>query len=245
MREAGRKLAGVLRVLEGTVAVGVQTVELDRLALARIKEAGAEAAFLNYRPEGAKKVYPATICVSINDVVVHGLPSGYRIQVGDLVKLDLGLVFKGFYVDTAATVLVRPISPEAERLVSVTKEALRRAVAEAKIGKTLGDVGAIIQKTAESAGFSILKSLTGHGIGRSLHEDPVVLNFGRAGEGEALREGMVIAIEPMIGGGRPPQGERVKQLSDDSFVTADRSPSAHFEHTVAVTKDGPIVLTEA
>jgi methionyl aminopeptidase len=240
MAEGGRRLASVLRKLGVSVRVGMTTRELDALAYRLITDFGCKPSFLNYRPAGAAKAYPATLCTSINDVVVHGLPSDYVVKDGELVKLDLGLIYRGFHVDAARTVPVGNISPEAKRLMIVTRKALDAGIKEAKLGHTLGDIGFAIQDVVRKAGYSVARGLTGHGIGRSLHEDPTVYNFGRRGQGEELEEGTVIAIEPMVNIG----GGDIKQLKDDSYATRDGSLSAHFENTVAITKKGPRVLTE-
>jgi len=240
MAEGGKHLAAVLRKLEESVRAGMTTAEIDRMAYGLITGFGDKPSFLNYRPEGARHAYPATICASVNDVVVHGLPSDYVVKEGDLVKLDLGLIHRGFHLDAARTVPIGKIAPEAKRLIVATRKALEVGIKEAKPGHTLGDVGFAIHGVAEKAGFSIAQGLTGHGIGQSLHEDPAVFNFGRRGQGEEIVEGMVIAIEPMVNAG----GGSIKQLKDDSYATQDGSLSAHFENTVAITKKGPRVLTE-
>ncbi len=241
MTEGGKRLAAVLRELEANIRRGMTTKEIDRMAYALITSTGDKPSFLNYQPEGARRPYPATICVSLNDVVVHGTPSERTmIHDGDLVKLDLGLIHRGFHLDAARTVMVGNILPEVKRLVAMTRRALDAGVREARPGHTMGDIGNAIQTVAEEAGFSVAQGLTGHGIGRSLHEDPVVFNFGRRGKGIKIEEGMVIAIEPMLNLGAP----AVKQLRNDSYATRDGSLSAHFENTVAITKEGPRVLTE-
>jgi methionyl aminopeptidase len=239
MAEGGRRLAEVLRRLKEATRAGTTTKYLDRLAYQLIHKSGAKPAFLHYRPAGARHAYPHSLCTSLNDVVVHGQPSDYAIKEGDLVKLDLGLLYKGFYLDAARTVAVGRVGKDAEQLVAATQEALRAAISETKIGKTLGDIGYTIEKIAKKNRCAVADGLTGHGIGRSLHEDPTVPNVGRTGEGEELQEGIVLAIEPMFVLGRPP----LKQLRDESWATADGSLTAHFEHTVAVTKSGPQVLT--
>lgn len=240
MREAGKKLARVLAALTEEVRTGMKTSDLDVRAQELIKAEGARPAFLGYRPSGADKPFPATICVSINETVVHGQPSDYVIKEGDLVKLDLGLIHRGFYSDAAVTIKAGEVSEKAAKLTWVTEEALKKGIAAAKIGNTLGDLGASIGNFVKENGFEVVKTLTGHGIGRELHEDPYVFNFGRPGEGEELKEGMVLALEPMVTAG----GARVRQLKDDSFITADGSLAAHFEHTVAITKNGPEILTK-
>ncbi len=239
MAEAGKILANIIYEISSNAREGVSLIQLDRLAFKLIEAANARPAFLGYRPEGASKPYPATICASINDVIVHGLPTKYLIKNGDLVKLDFGLFYKGWCVDAAKTVPIDPISDTAARLVKVTKEALDHGIAVMQPGNRLGDIGHAIQEHAEKNGFKIIKGLTGHGIGKRLHEDPSVLNFGTKGRGEILKSGMVLALEPMIAVGT----SEIVQLADDSYATADQSLSAHFEHTVAVTEEGPKVLT--
>jgi methionyl aminopeptidase len=240
MAEAGQKLGRVLHALRVLVRVGVTTKYLDEASHALIKEEGAEPAFLNYRPPGSRKGYPFTLCASLNETVVHGLPSDYALKDGDLVKLDLGLKLKGFYVDSAITVGIGNISREAKKLMAITEEALAKGIKEARVGKTTGDIGYVIESCAKKNKFSIVESLTGHGIGRGLHEDPYVLNFGKPGSGEELRVGMVIAIEPMVAMGSGAS----QQLRDESFITKDGSLAAHFEHTVAITAKGPRILTK-
>lgn len=239
MAEGGKRLAGVIKALKGMVAIGVKTADLDREAKRLIEEAGCKPAFLGYKPGGAGKPYPATICASVNDGVVHGLPSNYALQDGDILKLDLGLVYKDYYSDSAITVPVGNISKQYQKLISVTREALEKGIAAARAGNTLGDIGHAIGSFVDMNGFSVVHSLTGHGIGKRLHEDPYVFNEGKPGDGEELKVGMVLALEPMVAAGRG----RVRQLSDDSFVTADGSMAAHFEHTIAITERGAKILT--
>jgi methionyl aminopeptidase len=239
MAEGGRRLGEVLQALKAAVNVGVTTKQLDRMAYQLIHKSGAKPAFLNYRPAGARKPYPYSLCTSLNSVVVHGQPSDYVLRNGDIVKLDLGLTYKGFATDAAITVGVGEISREAKKLMAATEEALAAGIKAAKLGNTLGDIGATIEKIAKKNKFSVADGLTGHGIGRSIHEDPTVFNVGRAGAGEPLREGVVLAIEPMF----TAKNGKIKQLRDESWATADDSLAAHFEHTVAITKRGPLVLT--
>lgn len=243
MAEGGRILAGILEVLKKETRAGITTNHLDELSLKLIKESGAKPAFLNYRAQGSLRPYPKTLCTSLNDVVVHGVPSDRLIQEGDLVKIDLGLIYQNFYLDSARTVYVGKPPKEIQKLIAVTEEALVLGIKSARVGKTLGDIGYAISTCATKNGFSIVGSLTGHGIGRHLHEDPTVFNFGRPGEGEELKEGMVLAIEPMISAGSTKKGSQVKEMPDGGFATADGSLSAHFENTVAITKKGPQVLT--
>jgi len=244
MAEAGHRLAKILATLKSETKAGIATKYLEKRTRVLIKESGAEPAFLNYRPTASSKPYPAALCVSVNDTVVHGLPSNYVLKEGDLVKLDLGLKYRGFYVDAALTVGLEKISEKARRLLQVTERALELAVAHCYLGKRLGDIGQVIQNFVERNKFSIIKTLTGHGIGRSLHEEPTVLNFGSRGSGAKLEVGMVLAIEPMVSSSPPPKGEKVIQKEDDSFITTDGSLAAHFEHTVAITEAGPRILTK-
>jgi methionyl aminopeptidase len=225
----------VLEELVRAAAPGVTTAELDRLARARTRALGAEPAFLGYHG------YPAALCVSVNDEVVHGIPSEERVLAeGDVVGLDFGVVLDGWYGDSARTVPVGRISAAAARLLEVTEGALARAIAAARPGGRLGDLGAAVQAFAEPRGFTVVRDFVGHGIGRRLHEPPQIPNVGAAGTGPVLRAGMVLAIEPMVNAG----GSEVSTLDDGwTAVTEDGSLSAHFEHTVAITENGPEVLT--
>jgi methionyl aminopeptidase len=240
MAEGGRRLGAVLEHLKMEVQPDVTTLALDRIARALITANGDVPAFLNYRPEGARHAYPYTLCASVNDVVVHGQPSNYVLREGDIIKLDLGLKHQGFYLDAAITVGVGKISAEAKKLMAVTEESLYAGIKEAKPGRSLGDIGYVIEHVVRKNRFSIAEELTGHGIGKNLHEDPTVFNFGDRGTGMKLLPGMVIAIEPMvvIGAGA------IVQLEDEGYGTVDKTWAAHFEHTVAVTKDGPMILTK-
>ena len=237
---AGKILAAVMREVAGLVRPGVSLSLLDDAAYRLITEAGAKPAFLGYRPSGSARAYPASICASLNDVVVHGVPSGRILREGDVLKLDFGLKRGGFFTDAALTVGVGKISAEAARLIKVTKEALELAIKECRPGKTLGDIGFVIDAHAKKNGFKTVRELTGHGVGLELHEDPVVPNRGKRGEGLRLEEGMVLAIEPMLSAG----SEEIIQTEDDAYATADGAPSAHFEHTVAITPAGPLVCTK-
>jgi methionyl aminopeptidase len=239
LADAGQCLARVLDALCAMVRVGLETRELDIQARTRIKEEGALPAFLGYRVPGWKKAYPAALCVSVNDVVVHGIPSDYAIRDGDVVKLDIGLKLRGWYADAARTVLVGRVSGEARRLSTVTEESLAAGIAAAKPGNTIGDIGAAIATRVKHAGFSIADQLTGHGIGRELHEAPAVPNVGAPGRGEELLPGMVLAIEPMVAAG----SGRTIEREDGSFATKDGSLTAHFEHTVIITSRGAQILT--
>ena len=236
MRRAGRIVRQVLDEAKAMVKPGITTMDLERFAEKRILELGAKPAFKGYYD------YPCVLCTSINNEIVHGIPSEKRrLKEGDLVSIDCGVLLEGYYGDAAVTVGVGKISPEAEKLMRVTEESLARGIAQVKVGNTVGDVGAAVQRHVEKAGFSVVREFVGHGIGKQLHEDPQVPNFGAPGAGTKLREGMVLAIEPMVNAGRP--GSRV--LDDHwTAVTEDGSYSAHFEHTVAVTRNGPMILTE-
>ncbi len=231
--EACRVVHVILAELRQRVAPGISTGELDALAEARLAELGALPAFKGYHG------FPACICISVNEEIVHGIPGPRRLQEGDLVSLDFGAVKDGWYGDAAVTVAVGAPTPAAARLLEVTAEALDRGVAAARPGARLGDVGAAVQGCVEAEGFSVVRDFVGHGIGRALHEPPPVPNFGAPGTGILLRPGMVLAIEPMVTAGRP----EVELLGDGwTAISADRSLCAHFEHTIAVTESGPLVL---
>ncbi len=242
MAEGGRRLGLILKALRKETKAGITTDFLDQLSFKLIKESDSKPAFLGYS-QGGQKTFPKTLCASVNDVVVHGLPSGYVLKKGDLVKLDLGLIYSGFYLDSAITVGIEPISPSARKLIHATEEALALGIKAARTGQTLGDIGYAIFSRINQDNFSIVEKLTGHGIGLELHEDPTVLNFGHSKSGMELVAGMVIAIEPMVSLAPPPQGGRVKEMADGSFVVKSGALSAHFEHTIAITPNGPRVLT--
>lgn len=236
---SGRILAKVLTELSQKVKVGISLDFLDDLTRRLIKEAGGRPAFLGYRPESSRQPYPAAVCLSLNEQVVHGLPSSCKLCSGDLLKIDFGVNYQGYFSDAAVTLGIGEISPLAKKLIKATRKALAAAISEAQPGKHLGDLGFAIETTIQKAGFRVIEDLTGHGIGFELHEEPVIHNYGKKGEGIELKPGMVLAIEPMASLGKG----KVIQLSDDSFVTADSSLTAHFEHTVAVTENGPRILT--
>lgn len=234
MHRANAIVQETLRMLAEHVRPGISTAELDRLAESFILAQGARPAFKGYHG------YPATLCTSVNDVIVHGIPSDRCVlKEGDIVSLDCGVVLEGFYGDGAVTLPVGTISPQAQRLLQVTRECLQLAVACVRPGRRLGDVSAAIQNHAESAGFSVVREFVGHGIGRSLHEDPQVCNYGTPGTGPELRPGLVLAIEPMVNEGSP--GVRV-DADGWTARTEDGKLSAHFEYSVAVTENGPWVL---
>lgn len=235
MRASGRIVRQVLDAVREAVAPGVTTMELERVAEAKIKELGAKPAFKGYYE------YPCVLCTSVNDEIVHGIPSEKRaLKNGDIVSLDCGVVLDGFYGDAAITVPVGDVAPEVKKLLEVTEASLKGAIEQMVIGNTVGDIGAAVQKLVEDNGFSVVRDFVGHGIGTRLHEDPQVPNYGTKGFGTKLKEGVVLAIEPMVNAGKP--GARVL---DDKWtaVTEDGSFSAHFEHCIAVTKNGPLVLT--
>jgi methionyl aminopeptidase len=240
LKEGGKILGEILRDLAKKVKPGVFTKELDWLAENSIKQAGGKPAFKNYKPDFAVRAYPATLCASVNSVVVHGIPNSQPLQEGDILTLDLGMEYKGLFTDAAITVGVGKISSLAKKLISVTKKSLELAIEQCEVGYTLGDIGYAIEKFVRSRGFKEVRMLTGHGVGYKPHEDPDVLNFGEPGKGMRLKEGMVIAIEPMVS---LLSGDVVERF-DGSFVTKEECLSAHFEHTIAITAKGPIVLTK-
>jgi methionyl aminopeptidase len=235
MREAGRLVGEVLTELAGQVAPGVTTADLDAMAEKRIRAAGATPAFKGYHG------YPATICASVNEEVIHGIPSGRRVlNEGDVISIDVGASLGGYFGDSAITLPVGPVSEEAATLLRVTDESLYKAIECVKPGGRISDIGHAVQQHVEAYGFSVVREFVGHGIGQKMHEEPQVPNYGEPGRGPRLAEGMVLAIEPMVNAGKP----AVKVLADGwTAVTRDGSLSAHFEHTVAVTADGPWILT--
>ncbi|HEY4523646.1 MAG TPA: type I methionyl aminopeptidase [Candidatus Paceibacterota bacterium] len=239
MAKGGRMLAKVIDEIKHNARVGVSLEKLDRLAFRLIKEFGAEPAFLGYCPEGAEKAYPATICASLNNVVVHGVPDKKILKSGDVLKLDLGLRYRGLCVDAAVTVGIGEVSSGAKKMMEVTQTALAFAIEVAKPGKRIGDIGYTIEKYVTKNGLKVIRGLTGHGIGKKLHEEPVVFNFGSLGRGLKLQPGLTIAIEPMTSMGSPD----IVQLKDESYATSDGSLSAQFEHTIAITEDGARILT--
>jgi methionyl aminopeptidase len=234
MRAAGRVVAGLLAMLTGMVRPGLKTKALDAAARDFLREAGAEPAFLGYRG------YPASICVSVNEEVVHGIPGDRRIQTGDVVSLDVGAVVSGYYGDAAVSVIVGDAPARVRQLVDTTRRALAQGIAQARLGQRLSDISHAVQRAAESEGFSVVRDFVGHGIGKAMHEDPPIPNFGAPHRGPRLAAGMVLAIEPMVTMGGP----EVRVLEDGwTAVTKDRSWAAHFEHTVAITEHGTEVLT--
>jgi methionyl aminopeptidase len=237
MRRSGQIVRQVLNHLKGIVAPGVSTMDLEKAAEKLILELGAKPAFKGYFG------YPCVLCTSVNEEIVHGIPSEKRVvKNGDIVSIDCGVVFDGFYGDAAITVPVGDaISAELKKLLEVTETSLYKGIEQVKIGNTIGHVGSAIQKHVEAAGFSVVREFVGHGIGTKLHEAPQIPNYGKKGQGAELSEGMVLAIEPMVNSGGP----ETRVLSDKwTAVTLDGSYSAHFEHCVAVTKQGPVILTQ-
>ena len=234
LRRVNQLVARILAELRQVVVPGITTTDIDELAERRVREAGAEPAFKGYHG------YPATVCASVNEQVVHGIPSSRPLVTGDIVSIDMGAKLDGFFGDCAVTVPVGTVSPQASELLRVTEEALFRGIDCVRPGARVSDIGAAVQQHVEAQGFSVVREFVGHGIGTSLHEEPQVANYGPAGHGPRLSEGMVLAIEPMVNAGKP----AVKVLSDGwTAVTRDKSLSAHFEHTVVVTREGWEILT--
>lgn len=237
MRRSGHIVRQVLDELRKVVAPGVTTMDLEKTAAAKIKELGGKPAFKGYYG------YPCVLCTSVNEEIVHGIPSPKRVlKAGDIVSIDCGVVLDGYYGDAAITVAVGDsVSPERQKLLEVTEQSLYKAIDQVKVGNTISDIGGAVQEFVEANGFSVVREFVGHGIGTKLHEEPQVPNFRSRGAETRLREGMVLAIEPMVNCGRP----EAKVLEDKwTAITADGSSSAHFEHCVAVTKDGPLILTQ-
>ena len=243
LREAGRHLAQILTDISAKIKPGVSTNDINEWTLALCKDLDVVPVFLGYTPHGARRPYPGALCVSVNDEVVHGIPNEKpkTLKEGDIVSLDMGITYKEFVVDSAVTVAVGNIDAVAKKLLDATEKALYIGIEAAKIGAKTGDIGYAIEKYIKPKGFSLPVELGGHGVGYSVHEDPFIANFGKKGQGPALQEGMVIAIEPMVNEGTA----RVKFSSDGYTVTtADGKRSAHFEHTIAITKNGPEILTK-
>ena len=239
MRRANVIVAEVLQDLKLRVAPDVTTLELDTIAEELTLKKKAIPAFKGYSVGG--RIYPRCLCASINDEIVHGIPSKRALRDGDIIGLDYGVIYDGFYGDSAITVGVGKVSDEAQRLMDVTKQCLYRGIQELHEGKRLGDLGAAVQRLAESAGFSVVRAFVGHGIGKKLHEEPPVPNYGEPDRGLRLKEGMVLAIEPMVN-----VGSYEVEIKEDGWtaVTKDGSLAAHFEHSVAITKDGPYILSQ-
>jgi methionyl aminopeptidase len=242
LKEGGQRHAEILRTLALMAKPGVSTFTLESEARRLIREGGDTAAFLGYTPAGAKRAFPAALCLSINEEIVHGIPNEKEriIKEGDIVSLDLGLVHKGLITDSAITVGCGKIDDKSRELLETTKLALEKGIEAAQPGNTIGDIGAAIQRVAEASPFSLAQGLAGHAVGHKVHEEPLVPNTGVTGKGAKLVPGMVLAIEPMLNIGKG----GIKVLSDGyTIVTRDGSNSAHFEHTIAITEKGPIILT--
>ena len=234
MAEGGRILAKIMKELEKMVKIGISTKELDKAAEDLVFQSGAKCSFKNYQG------FPSCLCASINDEIVHSVPSDRKLKSGDIISLDLGILFNGFHTDMAITVPVGQVTSETQRLIRITKKALKRGIKKVKIGNTFGDIGNTIQRYVESQGFNVVRDLGGHGIGKEIHEDPLIPNYGKRKIGSEIVEGMVFCIEPMVVMG----DYQIKKSKDNyGFITADNSFSAHFEHTIAVTKDGAKILT--
>ena len=234
MREGGRILAKITKDLEKMVKPGISTQELNRAAQALVLKSGGKCSFLGFNG------YPACLCTSVNEEIVHAIPSGRILKEGDIVSLDLGMLYKGFHTDIAVTVPCGKVSPEINRLIRVTKKALKRGIKKVGPYNTFGDISNTIQRYIEDQGFSVVKDLCGHGIGRNLHEDPEILNYGTRHSGPEIKPGMVFCLEPMVAAGK---GEIKKSKDGSAYETADGSLSAHFEHTMVATKNGAKVLT--
>lgn len=234
MRQAGKIVARTLQKLAEEVKPGIKTSYLDSVAVSELKKYGAKASFKGYRG------FPASVCVSINDEIVHGIPGARELKEGDVVSLDFGAIVNGFHGDGAITVGVGRINPKAQELVAVTEDALMVGIKEARNGAHLGDISAAIQDYVEARGFSVIREYSGHGVGRDLHEDPLVPNFGPAGEGPVLRKGMTLAIEPMV-----TTGDWRTRVAGNKWtvLTMDGSLAAHFEHTIAISEDEAQILT--
>jgi methionyl aminopeptidase len=243
LRESGKRLANVVDRVLAMVKSGITTRELDEFAEKLMRQTGDEPAFLNYKPAGADRPFPATLCVSVNDEIVHGIPNeGDRvIEEGDVVTIDTGIKHKGMITDHAITMIVGDAGDEARKLLNVTREALMSGIKQAQPGNRIGDISSAIEAQANKHGYSVVKGLAGHGVGYEVHEDPYVPNQGRAGTGEILQPGLVIAIEPMFTTGNG----KIKLGSDGyTYKTADGELSAQFEHTVLITESGPEILTK-
>ncbi len=242
LREGGKRLATVLQKVKEMVAPGVSTKDLDTYAEKLIREMGDTPAFLNYRPAGAKTPFPASLCVSINEEVVHGIPSKNRIlKEGDIISIDLGLNHKGLFTDHAITVAVGEINPAHQKLLDITAKSLEIGINEVRVGNRVGDVGFAIENFVRRYKYGIVDILSGHGVGRAIHEDPYIPNFGKKNTGAKFEKGMVVAIEPMLNMGTK---NVVLEKDDWTFRTADKKRSAHFEHTVLITDGDPEILTK-
>lgn len=240
IREGGKRLARILSALRDAIKPGVTTGELDALAEKLMRDGGDEPAFLGYQPEGARTPYPGTLCVSVNDEVVHGIGGSTVLKEGDIIGIDTGVKHGGFYTDSALTVPVGQVDDAAKKLIATTEGALMAGIAVARAGNTVGDIGHAIEKYVNDRGFVVVEELGGHGVGYHQHEDPHIANYGERGQGVRLRPGMVLALEPIVN-----EGSRfIKLLSDGyTYVTRDHKRSAHFEHTILITDGDAEILT--
>jgi len=254
MDRANRVVLEILEILRGIIRPGVTTAQLNAVAEEELAKRGAKSPFKGYAPMGLPP-YPAVVCASVNDVIVHGIPNRAKLQEGDIIGLDFGAILEGFVGDGAITVPVGKVTPRAQELMTTTRECLELAIEEMRPGRHLGDIGAAVQEHAESRGFHVIRNFVGHGIGRRMHEDPQVYNYGRRGRGMELREGMVLAIEPMLCEIGPKLKSRVERAGNNGAIedirtdsdrwtarTLDGTLAAHFEHSVAITGNGPMVL---
>jgi len=242
LREGGRRLASVLDEVEKKVTPSIKTEELNELAERLIRDKGDEPAFLGYQPEGAPIIYPATLCVSVNDEIVHGIPGKRTLKEGDIIGIDLGLKHKGLFVDSARTIPVGTVDQSSKELIDITKKSLYASIDAARGGRHVGDIGAAVEQIVKGTGFSIIEELGGHGVGHNVHEDPFIPNYGKKGTGQKLVPGMVLALEPMLNEG----SEDVTLSMEDNFTfsTMDGKRSAHFEHTILITNGAPEILTK-
>ncbi len=254
MDRANRVVLEILEIMRAMVKPGVTTAQLNAVAEEELAKRGAKSPFKGYAPIGLPP-YPAVLCASVNDVIVHGIPNRTKLQQGDIIGLDFGAILDGFVGDGAVTVAAGKVAPRSEELIRTTRECLDVAIQQMRPGKHLGDIGAVVQEHAESRGFHVIRNFVGHGIGRRMHEDPQVYNYGRRGRGIELREGMVLAIEPMLCEIGPKLRQRIQRANNDGAIedvrtdsdrwtarTLDGTLAAHFEHSVAITADGPLVL---
>ncbi|MFA6254008.1 MAG: type I methionyl aminopeptidase [Candidatus Paceibacterota bacterium] len=241
LHEGGRRLAAILAAVKTRVVPGVKTIELENLARELIKQGGDEPAFLGYKPQGSRQPYPAALCVSVNDEIVHGIPGGRILKEGDIVGLDLGLKHNGLFTDMAVTVTVGKTSPEAQNLIATVEQALEAGIAIAGPGKRVGDISLAIEKVIKENNFKVVKELAGHGVGYAPHEDPFIPNFGKAGTGAELLPGLVIAIEPMATSGR---GDIKVGADGFTFLTRDGKLASHAEKTIVITETGAEIITK-
>ena len=240
LQEGGKRLAKVMKVLRRETKPGVSAAFLDELAYTMIKKYGGYPSFLNYQPDFSNRPFPNSLCVSLNDVIVHGIPrKDIILKPGDLVSLDLGMEYQGLFTDMAITVGLGRMKPEEKRLIETTQKALAVAIKVARPGKTLGDIGYAIENCATKNGFVVIRDLVGHGVGYAVHEDPPIFNYGEKAKGIKIETGLVIAIEPMITSGNG----SIKEMSDNSFATLNGKKACHFEHTIAILKNKTIIIT--